>query len=140
MPLSRNKIAVIQVARQQLGLTEEDYRSLLRNYGGVASSKDLSDDGFEAVMFRLSQLGFRSTWNRANLGYRADMATPRQVAYIRRLWKDYTNGTGDDASLGKWLESKFKVSSVRFIPAANAQKIITALKSMQDRKPAGVAA
>lgn len=140
MSLSRSKIAVIQVARQQLGLTEEDYRGILRNCGGVSSSKDLSDDGFEAVMFRLSQLGFRSTWNRTNLGYRADMATPRQVAFIRRLWADYTNNTGDDASLGKWLESKFKVSSVRFIPAANAQKVITALKNMQNRKPTGVAA
>lgn len=140
MPLSRNKIAVIQVARQQLGLTEEDYRGILRNCGGVASSKDLSDDGFEAVMFRFSQLGFRSTWNRANLGYRAAMATPRQVAFIRRLWADYTGGTGDDASLGKWLDSKFKVSSVRFVPAASAQKIITALMNMKGRKPTGVAA
>lgn len=140
MSISRNKIAVIQVARQQLGLTDEDYRSILNNCGGVGSSKDLCDDGFEAVMFRFSQLGFRSTWNKANFGYRTDMATPRQVAYIRNLWKEYTNGTGDDASLGKWLESKFKVSSVRFIPANCAQKIITALKNMQGRKTTGIAA
>ncbi len=132
--IAKSKIAVIQVARQQLGLSDDDYRNILRNCAGVASSKDLGDDGFEAVMFRFSQLGFRSTWNRTNLGYRADMATPRQVAFIRRLWAEYTDGTGTDASLGKWLESKFKVSSIRFIPASSAQKIIGALKGMQTNK------
>lgn len=132
--ITHSKIAVIQVARQQLGLSEDDYRSILWNHAGVASSKDLDDNGFEAVMFRLSELGFRSTWNQANLGYRAGMATPRQIAFIRRLWSEYTNGEGTDAALGKWLESKFKVSSIRFIPADRAQKIIGALKSMKANK------
>lgn len=140
MPLARNKVAVIQVARQQLGLTDEDYRAMLSNIAGATSSKDLDDDGFEAVMFRLHQLGFRSTWNKANLGYRGAMATPRQVAKIRHLWGQFTDGKGTDASLGKWLEDKFKVSSLRFLEADPARKVIGALNGMAAKKSVRAAA
>lgn len=111
-------------------LHDDDYRSILSDLAGVDSSRDLDGDGFEAVMFRFHQLGFKSTWNRANFGYRAGMATPRQVAFIRALWRNYTGGVGTDRSLSKWLEAKFKVSSLRFLPSETAPKVIAALRSM----------
>ena len=54
MSLAANKVAVLQVARRQLALTDDDYRAVLFNIGGVRSSKELTDDAFDAVMFRLS--------------------------------------------------------------------------------------
>ncbi len=134
MSLAANKIAVIQVARQKLGLTEEDYRAILFNIGGVQSSRDLDDDSFDAVMFRFKELGFVSTWNRQNFGYRSGMATPRQVAKIRAMWNSFTDGTGTDESLGKWLEGRFKVTALRFIDAATARKAIGALSNMNTKK------
>lgn len=130
MSLAANKVAVLQVARRQLALTDDDYRAVLFNIGGVRSSKELTDDAFDAVMFRLSQLGFKSDWNQRNFGYRADKATPRQVALIRHLWDQFTSGEGTDETLGKWMEAKFKISSVRFLRAADARKVIGALTAM----------
>lgn len=130
MPLGPKKVAVIQVARQQLGMAEDDYRAMLRTIGGVSSSKELDETAFEAVMVHLSRLGFRSDWNRRNFGYRPDMATPRQVAFIRNLWGTFTDGKGTDETLGKWLEAKFGISAVRFVPSDKAQKVIGALQAM----------
>lgn len=130
MKISVKQIQVIHVAKSKLGLSDDDYRDILRNAAGVASSTDLGEAGFEAVMFRFQQLGFTSTWNQANYGYRPKMATPRQTAMIRKLWGQFTNGQGTEASLGHWLESKFKVSALRFLPSEKASKVIGALKAM----------
>lgn len=84
--------------------------------------------------FHFTRLGFISTWNKRNLGYRAGMATPRQVAMIRALWGKFTGGQCDDARLGKWLESKFKVSALRFLDSQTAHKACGALKRMTDKQ------
>ncbi len=134
MALTQKHYSVIHVAKAQLGLSDADYRAILLSIAGVESCTQLSDAGFEAVMFRFQELGFVSTWNRANFGYRPGMATPRQVAMIRELWADFTDGQGTDATLGKWLESKFHVSSLRFLPADTARKAIGALKAMTAKR------
>jgi phage gp16-like protein len=133
MIMTKEKLSVIHIAKKQLGLEEEEYRKIIRDLGGVESSKELTEAGFEAVMFRFYQLGFQSTWNKKNLGYRPRMASPRQIAMIRELWGQFTEGQGDDASLGKWLEGKFKVSSIRFLDSATAHKACGALKRMTDK-------
>ena len=58
------QLALIHVAKKELGLTEEDYRSLLELHGGVSSAKHLTLEGFERVMQRIEQLGFKSTTDR----------------------------------------------------------------------------
>lgn len=133
MALTHKHYSVIHVAKAQLGLSDANYRAILMGVAGVDSSTELSDAGFEAVMFRFQELGFASTWNRKNFGYRPGMATPRQVAMIRELWADFTDGQGTDATLGKWLDSKFHVSSLRFLPSEMARKVIGALKRMTAR-------
>lgn len=136
MSLSAKKLSVIHVARRQLALTDDDYRAILHGIAGVESSTELDDASFEALMFRFRQLGFQSTWNHRNFGYRAGMASPRQVATIRELWKVFTDGTGTDASLNKWIEHKFKVAALRFLTAEAANKAVGGLKIMVTRKQA----
>lgn len=134
MPLARKQLSLIHVAKAQLGMEEEDYRALLKRFGGVESSKDLDHAGFLRVVDAFTRLGFRSDFSKRNFGERACMASPRQVALIRDLWTEYTRGEGTDATLGKWLDHKFKVSALRFLPAEAAPKAITALKAMKARK------
>ena len=67
------------------------------------------------------------------------MATERQVVLIRKLWGDFTGGTGTDVTLGKWLDRTFKVSSIRFVNAETARKAIGALNAMA-RKTAAAGA
>jgi phage gp16-like protein len=134
MTLSKSRIAVVHIAKTKLNLLDEDYRAILNQVAGVESSKMLSDEGFEAVMFRFSQMGFKSDWNQRNFGYRQGMATPRQIAMIRDLWGTFTEGQGTDASLGRWLDGKFKVSSLRFLPSDTGRKVVGALKIMVKHK------
>jgi hypothetical protein len=64
------------------------------------------------------------------------MASTRQVQYIRVLWHKYTRGNAGAAEFDKWLLHKWHVSSLRFLTSADAQKAITALRSMTQRDAA----
>jgi len=136
MALTRKQTALIKVAVKQLGLSDDDYRAVLRDEAGVESSRDLDNDGFDAVMARFRARGFRPTATPPTYGHRAGMATPAQAAYIRSLWNEYTDGVGDDRSLGKWLQRTVKVSDLRFVSFAAARKAITGLRAMVEKKAA----
>ncbi len=134
MTISRKQIAMLQVARKQLGLADEDYYTILWHEAGARSSRDLDNDSFDAVLRRFERLGFKRPAGRPRqFGHRWAMATPAQVAHIRRLWSDFTDGQGDDRSLGRWLEKTFKVSDIAFVGERQAAKVITALIAMNRR-------
>lgn len=133
--MTPKQIALIKVAKRQLGLTDDQYRALLLWAGGVESAKDLGATGFERVMGYLTRLGFKSDWNKRTFGNRRGMASPKQVDLIRELWRQFS-GADDDAALGKWLELSYGVSSLRFLDALTAQKAITGLRAMTRRKVA----
>ncbi|MFT8420957.1 MAG: regulatory protein GemA [Gluconacetobacter sp.] len=133
-PLAPAKVRLVQVARKRLGLDEEAYRLVLARAAGVARTGELSDEGFRRLMDEFARLGFRSDSNRRNFGDRPGFATAGQVAAIRRQWCLYSEGTGTEAQLGKWLERTFKVSALRFLPEDEARKALLALKQMVARK------
>ena len=66
-------------------------------------------------------------------GKRPGMASFAQLELIRTLWREYTRGKGDEASLTEWLEGTFKVASLRFLTKGDGQRAITALTSMKAR-------
>ena len=136
MALTRKQTALIHVAKKRLGLGDDDYRAILRHEAGVETSKGLDADGFTAVMRRFQALGFKPSANPPTYGDRAGMATTAQVAYIRSLWKEYTDGIGDDRSLGKWLQRTVKVSDLRFVSYGAARKAIAGLRAMVNKKKA----
>ena len=59
--LTNKQLALVHLAKKELGLTEEDYRNVLQLYGGVDSAKHLRLDGLERVMEQFERLGFKST-------------------------------------------------------------------------------
>lgn len=129
--LPRDKIALVHVARRDLDMADEVYRSMLREVAGVASSADLTESGFLAVMARFQRLGFQG--RPAPLGERIGMATDAQLSYIRGLWSQWL-GRPDEAALTAWLGRKFHVSAIRFLDVVSAQKAIEGLKRMVERK------
>lgn len=139
MALDPKKLRLIQLARRRLGLEESAYRDILWRAAGVRSAKDLDDWGFAQLMYIFERLGFKSDFAEANLGNRDGMASPPQIAFMRDLWSKFTDGEGDDASLGKWLEGRFGVSSLRFVDAPTARKAIGGLIAMNKRKAAKAA-
>jgi len=133
MELYPGKKRLLQVARRQLALSDQQWRDLLEAETGCRSTRDIDLAGFEAVMERLKALGFESTHARGDYGRRAGMATPNQVRLIQQLWHEYA--TYDDSrSLDHWLEHSFGISSLRFADSDTTSKAITALKAMVARK------
>lgn len=134
IPTAR-QIAVVHVAKKQLGLSEEVYRAVLVRIGGVESAADLDRTGFEAVMAYFTACGFRSSWTQRTFGRRPGMATPKQVDLIRDLWNQWSDGK-DEHELNNWLEHSYGVSALRFCDGPTTAKAIAGLKAMIGRKRA----
>jgi len=59
MPIGRKKKAVVHIAKEDLHLDEESYRQILKGVAGVESSAQLTEKGFEKVMIRFQEMGFK---------------------------------------------------------------------------------
>lgn len=44
------KLALIHIVKKELGLSDEEYREILRREAGVDSAKDLTDESFRQLM------------------------------------------------------------------------------------------
>lgn len=59
MPIGRKKKALVHIAKGNLHLDEESYRQILKGVAGVESSTHLTREGFEKVMIRFQEMGFK---------------------------------------------------------------------------------
>jgi hypothetical protein len=59
MAIGRKKKALIHIAKDNLHLDEESYRQILKGVAGVESSTQLTKEGFESVMKRFQEMGFK---------------------------------------------------------------------------------
>ena len=59
MAIGWKKKALVHIARQDLHLDEESYRQILKGVAGVESSTQLTREGFEKVMTRFQEMGFK---------------------------------------------------------------------------------
>jgi hypothetical protein len=59
MPIGRKKKAIVHIAKEDLHLDEESYRQILKGVAGVESATQLTKEGFEKVMKRFQEMGFR---------------------------------------------------------------------------------
>ncbi len=59
MIIGRKKKALIHIAKDDLHLDEESYRQILKGVAGVESSTRLTNEGFEKVMKRFQEMGFK---------------------------------------------------------------------------------
>ena len=135
MTISKRQKAILHVAKGKLGLDEDTYRLALVKIAGVTSSNDLTQEGFTAMMGFFDHCGFKPTVAAGvSYGNRPGFATTAQVELIRSLWMEIHHECDlDEGALNGWLRKFFKVSSLRFLPAATAPKTITALKGWKQR-------
>lgn len=59
MAVGRKKRALVHVAKEDLHLDDESYRQVLKGVAGVESTTQLTREGFENVMKRFRQMGFK---------------------------------------------------------------------------------
>jgi len=128
--LSAKKIALLHVAKKQLGLDDDSYRDILGRCGGVESAADLDEVGFLYVMKYLTTLGFRSTWTQRTFGNRPNMASPAQVELMRDLSAEAYGPDEGDVKPNAWLAKYHHIGALRFVDARKASKVIHALRQM----------
>jgi hypothetical protein len=59
MPIGRKKKALVHIAKEDLRLDMESYRQILKGVAGVESAIRLTEEGFENVMKRFQEMGFK---------------------------------------------------------------------------------
>lgn len=59
MAIGRKKKALVHIAKKNLHLDEATYRQILKGVAGVESAAHLSREGFEKVMERFQEMGFK---------------------------------------------------------------------------------
>lgn len=140
----RNKlIKLIHVARRELAMQDEDYRSMLAGMpalGGRTSSKDLSIRGLELVRDALIAKGFvirarapsKAPVKPSNPGNRR-MASDAQSRLIRHLWlKLHGMGEVRDSSedaLAHYVERLTNVADLHWLNNKQVTTVIESLKS-----------
>jgi len=134
--LSRGQIAVVHVAKKQLGLSEDEYRAILKA-AGVASSKQLNQKQFTDVMNYFAGLGFvskrrpgaRGRVDRTSLKSRDRLIAKigAQLADMGLRWS-YADGIA---------KKMFGVDVVEFCKPHQLHKIVAALTYHQQRTAEG---
>jgi hypothetical protein len=129
-----SRLAIIHVAKKQLGLDEDAYRAILSG-AGAASARDIATDAqFNLVMAAFAALGFKSRG--AGVKYRSTAAgtnpafiSARQEYYIRGLWA-LASRAKDEKSLRRMVKRIGKTDDVRFLPRSAARAVILALRDI----------
>lgn len=123
--------AKLHVAKSQLRLTDDQYRAVLLDQGGVESSIDLDNAGYDKVIKRFVELGFINTtpkrWSRSRP---SEPVTPDQQKLIEELYGQL----GWDATARRAGFSKRCCGKPWPQSRADANKVIEGLKAILQRE------
>ncbi|GAB3266103.1 regulatory protein GemA [Chitinimonas naiadis] len=129
--LDKRKVTLVQVAKRKLDMSEQDYRALLLRTGGVHSTTDLSEKGFNAVMAEFQRLGFVSTSAQRKASTETNRAPGRPTEAQMSLLSDWAQKAGygglDDPRFIQWMKVRARVEHPNFLDMAAAQRVIGAL-------------
>ncbi|MBI3545971.1 MAG: regulatory protein GemA [Gammaproteobacteria bacterium] len=148
----RNDLAKIHIAKKDLSLDDETYRTIVRSVGGAesGSSADLSPLGRARVLAHFRRVGWNGRHQDKQTKKRITaagdiLASDPQVRMIRSLWIQMADGGAvknrDEQGLRAWVRSATRryhnagvgYSAPEFLPGNVAQKVIEHLKSWARR-------
>lgn len=128
-----NTMAVINIARQQLGMEEADYRALLLRVGKSDSLRTMTETQRLAVVAEMKRLGFKVKPTSKKL----PVASKRYIRLVHALWKScHRKGVIADGSrnaLRAFVKKRAGVDDPDFLTFDQANPIIDALKAMEAR-------
>ncbi len=119
--LDRKKLALIHIVKEELGLSDRDYRCLLRRIAGVKSAKDLDDAGFRTLMRFL----VRSDYYRAN----SFGMTLKQKMFIKSLVSQLG---WDPQHLANFIHKYYQRPDLDHLDRKDASKLIESLKAIRE--------
>lgn len=131
----RRELAMIHIAKQQLGMAEESYRAILWTIARVESAGDLDWAGRKQLLEHMRKCGFKPRPPK-RAGER-ELAEDEQSKKIRAMWLElHKVGIVKDPSegaLNKWVKRMTGVDSLRWVQPGQKGQLIEALKKWNDR-------
>ena len=126
-------LASIHVAKKQLGLDEDTYRSLLQRVTGKTSAGAMSEGERGRVLDEMRRHGFKPAKKAVEGPFAAKLQALWIAAWNLGIVRDRT-----DAALLEFVSRQTSISHTRFlIDAEDAAKVVDALKAWMARE-AGV--
>jgi len=120
--LDHSKLAVIHISKEELKLSDKEYRDLLQEACGVSSSRDLDEAGFQKLMRYFA----RSRHYRIN----RNGMTFRQKLYIRHLVKELG---WEENHFINFLKKYYHHGVLEQLTKVEASKLIESLKQIMHR-------
>ncbi|MEW5821124.1 MAG: regulatory protein GemA [Cyanobacteriota bacterium] len=147
MTINPKQVTLIKTIIGKLKISDDLYTEMLGNRYKVDSCKDLTQAQakefitFLKIQANESGLNFpQKSFNKFkhnNLSDRNGMASPKQLRKIEAMWLDYT-GDPDELSrikrLNAFLDKRFGITNIKFLPISKASKVIYCLQKMIDGK------
>ncbi|MCM8792699.1 MAG: regulatory protein GemA [Candidatus Omnitrophica bacterium] len=119
----KKKLAVIHIVKKELGLSEEEYRNILKKVAGVETAKDLDEESFKKLMHYF----VRSRYYQLNpLGL-----TLKQKLFIEYLAKELN---WDKMHLSNFLHKYYHKSRIEDLSRKEAIKVIESLKIIKQHQ------
>lgn len=119
--LDRKKLALIHIVKKELGISDPDYRCLLKRIAGVESSKDLDEAGFRKIM----RFFVRSDYYRAN-----DFGmTLKQKLFIKSLASQLH---WEETHLTNFIRKYYQRDGLDVLTRKEASKLIESLKAIRE--------
>lgn len=128
--IAKSTLAKIHIAKAQLALDDDTYRTMLRSVAGVDSSKDLTAEGASTLLKHMERCGFKPKRS-GNRRPSVAVARTAQLGKIEALLKDagrsweYVNGM---------VKRICKVDAIEFCDDEMLRKLITALEYDASRR------
>jgi hypothetical protein len=119
--LDRKKLALIHIVKKELGLSDRDYRCLLRRAAGVKSAKDLDEAGFRTLM----RFFVRSDYFRAN----SFGMTLKQKMFIKSLASQLG---WEPQHLTNFIHKYYRRPDLDHLNRKEASKLIESLKAIRE--------
>lgn len=136
-----NALAIIHIGKKQLGMSDDDYRALLKRVTGKTSSKGCSEKQHLAIIAEMERLGFKKSSHS-----KKPLSDKKWVRLIFALWKScHKAGSIKDGSRGALVNFVKKetekhgerVDDPNWLTYSQADPIIRALKAMEKRQARG---
>lgn len=132
-------LAKVHIAKKELALGDDDYRTLLARITGKASSRDCSEAELDRLLTEFKRLGWKPKTNGAASGARK--SSKPHVRKVYALWGELDRAgalrEGSRAALQSFVQRQTGVSSPEWLTAPQAKQVTEGLKAMLARHQAG---
>lgn len=128
-------IRIIHVAKRDLCLDNETYRSLLLSHGGKESTLEMSDAALHRVFSAMKKMGFKVKSKPAP--NKPKSSIERQISMIRGLWLELADigevRDRSDRAMNAFVHKCTDIGRVEWISSAQASAVIERLKKWRNR-------